>query len=125
MCVQPFQKWGKERPLSCLANTKSHSRSYKVLDLLLEGWTSFLIEAAKARSKAEADATWKPSRKLRVLIAAYNGARNTGEDVRVEEIVRQLRRILGEEKVDLSVFTFDENLSRNYFGDAKQIYFPN
>lgn len=96
-----------------------------MLDLLLEGWTSFLIEAAKSRSNAEANGAWKPGRKLRLLIAAYNGGRNTGEDVRVEEIVRQLRRILGEKNVDLSVLTFDENLSRDYFGGAKQIYFPN
>jgi polysaccharide pyruvyl transferase WcaK-like protein len=96
-----------------------------VLDLLLEAWTSFLIEVAKSRGKNGANGAWKPGRKLKLLIAAYNGARNTGEDVRVEEIVRQLRWILGENNVGFSVFTFDKNLSRGYFGDAKQIYFPN
>ena len=95
------------------------------MDLLLEAWTSFLIEAAKSRGKAEANGTWEPGRKLKLLIAAYNGARNTGEDVRVEEIVRQLRWVLGEKNIDLSVFTFDKGLSQGYFGDAKQIYFPN
>jgi len=96
-----------------------------VLDLLLEAWTSFLIEFARLRGRGGKNGTWRPGRKLKLLIAAYNGARNTGEDVRVEEIVRQLRWILGEQNVDLSVFTFDEDLSRGYFGDAKQIYFPN
>lgn len=96
-----------------------------MLDLLLEAWTSLLIEVAKSRCDTRANGTWKPGRKLKLLIAAYNGARNTGEDVRVEEIARQLRCILGEQNVNISVFTFDENLSRGYFGDAKQIYFPN
>src|SRR5215471_17619330 len=94
-------------------------------DLLLEAWISFLIERAKSRGETGANATWKRDRKLKLLIAAYNGARNTGEDVRVEEITRQLRHIFGDSNVQLSVFTFDENLSKGYFGDAEQIYFPN
>ena len=96
-----------------------------MLDLMLEAWTSFLIEVAKSRGVTGANGAWKPGKKLKLLIAAYNGARNTGEDVRVEEIVRQLRWVLGERNVDLTVFTFDEELSRGYFGDAKQIYFQN
>lgn len=96
-----------------------------MLDLLLEAWTSLLIEVAKSRGETRANGTWKPGRKLKLLIGAYNGARNTGEDVRVEGIARQLRWILGEQNVDISVFTFDRDLSRGYFGDAKQIYFPN
>jgi polysaccharide pyruvyl transferase WcaK-like protein len=96
-----------------------------LLDLLLEAWTSILIEIAKLRRQTGTNRAWKSGRKFKLLIAAYNGARNTGEDVRVEEIVRQLRWILGDENVDLSVFTFDKDLSRGYFGGAKQIYFPN
>ena len=96
-----------------------------MFDLLLEAWTGLLIEIAKTRGNAGVNGTWNPGRKFRLLIAAYNGARNTGEDVRVEEIVRQLRRILGDKNIELSVLTFDKNLSQGYFGDAKQIYFPN
>ncbi|HEV2299407.1 MAG TPA: polysaccharide pyruvyl transferase family protein [Candidatus Acidoferrales bacterium] len=95
-----------------------------MLDLLLEAWTSVLIEAAKLRAETGANGTWKPGRKLKLLFAAYNGARNTGEDVRVEEMVRQFRRVLGEKNVHLSVLTFDPELSRGYFGDAAQIKFP-
>jgi len=96
-----------------------------MLDLLLEAWTSSLIEMAKLRSRTGANRPWTPRTKLKLLIAAYNGARNTGEDVRVEEMVRQFRRVLGGENVDLSVLTFDQELSRGYFGDATQIKFPN
>jgi polysaccharide pyruvyl transferase WcaK-like protein len=67
---------------------------------------------------------WQPGDKLKLLVAAYNGARNTGEDVRVEEILRQIRRVLGEQNVELSVPTLNFDLSRGYFGDAKQVQLP-
>ena len=31
--------------------------------------------------------------KLKLLFAGYNGTRNTGSDVRVEEMIRQIRHI--------------------------------
>ncbi|MCD8354062.1 MAG: cation diffusion facilitator family transporter [Clostridiales bacterium] len=37
--------------------------------------------------------------KLHILLVGYNGARNTGADVRVAEIVKQLQQRLGKEKV--------------------------
>jgi hypothetical protein len=40
---------------------------------------------------------------LKLLFAGYNGNRNTGADVRVEEMIRQVRRVLGDEHLDLSV----------------------
>ena len=43
--------------------------------------------------------------KLKLLFAGYNGTRNTGSDVRVEEMLRQMRHILGAENVDFSVMT--------------------
>lgn len=96
-----------------------------MMDLVLEAWVSFLIEISKLRGADGTNHHWEPGRKLKLLFAAYNGARNTGEDVRVEEMLRQVRRVLGEEKVQPSVLTFDPKLSRGYFGDAAQIKFPN
>ena len=49
---------------------------------------------------------WHPGEKLKLLFAGYNGTRNTGSDVRVEEMLRQVRRILGPENVDLTMMTF-------------------
>ena len=41
---------------------------------------------------------WQPGEKLKLLFAGYNGTRNTGSDVRVEEMLRQVRRVLGEKQ---------------------------
>jgi polysaccharide pyruvyl transferase WcaK-like protein len=54
----------------------------------------------------------------------YNGARNTGSDVRVQEILRQVRHVLGPRRVAISVVTQDFELTRGYFGDARQLKLP-
>jgi polysaccharide pyruvyl transferase WcaK-like protein len=68
--------------------------------------------------------TWRPGDKLKLLFAGYNGTRNTGSDVRVEEILRQVRRVLGAENLALSVMTQNFDLTRGYFGDARQVRLP-
>jgi polysaccharide pyruvyl transferase WcaK-like protein len=93
-------------------------------DALLEAWVSALIEVSKFRKQAQVRSQWTPGKKMRLLLMAYNGARNTGEDVRVEEIVRQFRRIFGEENLELSVLTFDSERSRGYFVGASQVDLP-
>jgi polysaccharide pyruvyl transferase WcaK-like protein len=60
-------------------------------------------------------------RKLKLLFAGYNGTRNTGSDVRVEEMLRQVRALFGAENVDLTVFSFVQSNTVGYFGDARQI----
>src|SRR5215470_4728023 len=67
---------------------------------------------------------WRPGERLKLLFAGYNGTRNTGSDVRVEEMLRQVRRILGPENIEPSVMTQNFDLTRGYFGDAKQIFLP-
>ncbi len=88
-------------------------------DLLLEAWVSGLIEFNKFEWMLGAGEAWKPGAKLKLLFAGYNGTRNTGSDVRVEEILRQVRRILGAENVELSVMSQNFELTRGYFGDAR------
>ncbi len=61
---------------------------------------------------------------MKLLFAGYNGTRNTGSDVRVEEMLRQMRRVLGDENVALSVMTFDPNRSRGYFAGTAQVQLP-
>jgi polysaccharide pyruvyl transferase WcaK-like protein len=67
---------------------------------------------------------WQPGEKLKLLFAGYNGTRNTGSDVRVEEMLRQIRRILGPENVDLSMMTFNFDRSRGYFEGTSQVHLP-
>ena len=93
-------------------------------DLLLETWVSGLIELNKFEWMLGAGDAWKPGTKLKLLFAGYNGTRNTGSDVRVEEMMRQVRRILGAENLALSVMSQDFNLTRGYFGDARQVHLP-
>ena len=93
-------------------------------DLLLEGWVSGLIELNKFEYMLGAGQAWQPGEKLKLLFAGYNGTRNTGSDVRVEEMIRQVRRILGNENLALSVMSQNFDRTRGYFGDAKQVHLP-
>ncbi len=95
-----------------------------MMDLALQAWVSGLIEISKLAWMLGAGRPWKPGEKLSLLFAGYNGTRNTGSDVRVEEMLRQVRRILGEDNLRLSVMTQNFDLSRGYFGDAQQVRLP-
>ena len=93
-------------------------------DALLEAWVCALIEVSKFRKQTPLPSQWASGKKLKLLLMAYNGARNTGEDVRVEEMVRQFRRIFGEGNLDLDVLTFNRERSRGYFAGSTQVDLP-
>jgi polysaccharide pyruvyl transferase WcaK-like protein len=93
-------------------------------DFILGAWVSGLIEAAKWQPALAPNGSWTPGRKLKLLFAGYNGAKNTGEEVRVEEMVRQFRRVLGDENVQLSVLTLNPEFSKVYYGNAVQVQLP-
>jgi len=95
-----------------------------MMDFVLEAWVGGLIELNKLEWVLGAGQAWKPGARLKLLFAGYNGTRNTGSDVRVEEMLRQVRRILGAENLSLSVMSQNFDFSRGYFGDAKQVYLP-
>jgi polysaccharide pyruvyl transferase WcaK-like protein len=95
-----------------------------MMDYVLEAWVSALIELNKFEWTLGAGEAWKPGTKLKLLFAGYNGTRNTGSDVRVEEMLRQIRRILGPENLSLSVMTQNFDYTRGYFGDARQVHLP-
>src|SRR6201993_4898927 len=90
-------------------------------DFLLVAWVSMLIELTRLQWMLGGGKKWTSGEKLKLLFAGYNGTRNTGSDVRVEEILRQVRRIFGPENLNLSVMTQDFGLTRGYFGDARQV----
>src|SRR6204780_1364425 len=67
---------------------------------------------------------WKPGEKLKLLFAGYNGTRNMGSDVRVEEMLRQIRHILGADRVEFSVMSQNFDFSRGYFEGTRQVHLP-
>ena len=94
------------------------------MDLVLQAWTASLIETSGVLWKLGVGRPWQPGEKLRLLFAGYNGTRNTGSDIRVEEMLRQVRRVLGEKNLSLSVMSQNLDWSRAYFGDARQVFLP-
>jgi polysaccharide pyruvyl transferase WcaK-like protein len=95
-----------------------------MMDLILEAWVSSAIERAKAGWMLGAGKRWQPGEKLKLLFAGYNGTRNMGSDVRVEEMLRQIRHILGAERVEFSVMSQNFDFSRGYFEGTKQVHLP-
>jgi polysaccharide pyruvyl transferase WcaK-like protein len=96
-----------------------------VTDFLLVAWVSALIEIRRVGWMFGLGRRWEPGEKLRLLFAGYNGTRNTGSDVRVQEMLSQIRHILGPKHVDFSVSTFDFDRTRGYFDGTRQVYLPN
>jgi polysaccharide pyruvyl transferase WcaK-like protein len=95
-----------------------------MMDFVLEAWVSANIERAKARWMLGGNKPWQPAEKLKLLFAGYNGTRNMGSDVRVEEMLRQIRHILGAERVEFSVMSQNFGFSEGYFAGTKQVHLP-
>ena len=95
-----------------------------MMDFVLEAWVSSIIEGKKIQWMMGKGEPWQPGERLKLLFAGYNGTRNTGSDVRVEEMLRQIRRILGPENVALSMMTFNFDRSRGYFEGTSQVRLP-
>ena len=95
-----------------------------MMDVVLEAWVSALIELTRLNWMLGAGLRWKPGEPLQLLFAGYNGTRNTGSDVRVEEMLRQVRHVLGPERVQLSVMTQNFDRTRGYFAHTTQVKLP-
>jgi polysaccharide pyruvyl transferase WcaK-like protein len=95
-----------------------------MMDFILEAWVSSLIEASKASWMLGKGKPWQPGEKLKLLFAGYNGTRNTGSDARVEEMLRQIRHILGADNVSFSVMSQNFKRSEGYFAGSAQVHLP-
>ena len=93
-------------------------------DFLLVAWVSALIEITRFGWTFGFGQRWTPKEKLKLLFAGYNGTRNTGSDVRVQEMLRQVRHVLGADNVDFSVMTQSFDRTRGYFDGTKQVHLP-
>jgi len=95
-----------------------------MMDLILEAWVSSSVERTRASWMLGAGKPWQPGEKLKLLFAGYNGTRNMGSDVRVDEMLRQIRHILGSERVDFSVMSQNFEFSKGYFERTSQVHLP-
>ena len=95
-----------------------------MMDFTLQAWVSAIIQRTKASWMLGKGERWGPGKKLKLLFAGYNGARNMGSDARVEEMIRQLRHILGVQNVDFSVMSQNFQLTDGYFNDTRQVHLP-
>jgi len=95
-----------------------------MIDLMLEAWVSSSIEMARLRWMLGGGNTWRKGEKLKLLFAGYNGTRNTGSDVRVEEMIRQVRHVLGADRCELSVMSQNFGFTKGYFDGTRQVHLP-
>src|SRR6266849_875431 len=93
-------------------------------DFILVAWVSALIEIRRFGWMLGLGKRWTPDEKLKLLFAGYNGTRNTGSDVRVQEMLRQIRHVLGAGQVDFSVMTQSFDRTKGYFEGTRQVYLP-
>jgi polysaccharide pyruvyl transferase WcaK-like protein len=93
-------------------------------DFLLVAWVSAMIELRCFAWKFGIGKRWTPGERLKLLFAGYNGTRNTGSDVRVQETLRQIRHVLGAENVDFSVMTQNFDRTQGYFEGTRQVHLP-
>ncbi len=94
-------------------------------DRLLQEAMAGLIEAFRGKEALGLTTErWRPGKPLKLLLAGYVGARNTGADVRVEEMIRQFRTILTDDALELTMMTLDLEKTAGYFRGARQIPMP-
>ena len=93
-------------------------------DLALQASMAGLIELAATRYAVDPGAQWRPGEPLKLLFAGYTGTRNTGADVRVQEMIRQVRHLLGEAHSELYVTTIDPARSQGYYRGVVQLELP-
>ncbi|MCB9667032.1 MAG: polysaccharide pyruvyl transferase family protein [Myxococcales bacterium] len=93
-------------------------------DRMLQRSMVAMIELARTRQRMWPASVWAPGEQLKLLFVGYNGTRNTGADVRVEEMIRQFRHVLGDDYLSTSVATVDPACSQGYFPTSKQLHMP-
>jgi polysaccharide pyruvyl transferase WcaK-like protein len=93
-------------------------------DAALSASMAALVELAAARYAFDPGARHRAGQPLKLLFAGYTGTRNTGADVRVEEMIRQVRHLLGDDRCELYLTTIDPERSRGYFRTVNQLRLP-
>ena len=94
------------------------------MDLVLAFVVFLMAEAARFAGRPAGRGSyeeWKPGRKRKILLVGYNGARNTGSDVRVAAIAAQIRELFGKDNVHITVMTLDAASLKGYFDEDVEL----
>ena len=75
-----------------------------MMDFILEAWVSGIIERARSRWML-GSGNLAARRKAETVVCRIQRHAQHGSDVRVEEMLRQIRHILGADNVEFSVMT--------------------
>jgi polysaccharide pyruvyl transferase WcaK-like protein len=92
--------------------------------VLMEVMNGFIEATAVKRALDVDQETWAPGKPLKLLLAGYVGSRNTGADVRVEEMIRQFRHMVGDDQLELTIMSIDRKLTAGYFRTVRQVELP-
>ena len=89
--------------------------------LSMDNLLAWSVEGTTALAGLPKSEKWKPGKPLKIVLVGYNGKRNTGADVRVVEIVRQFNRVLGPDKIQITVPTLNPEMTQVYFGPETKL----
>jgi polysaccharide pyruvyl transferase WcaK-like protein len=92
--------------------------------VLQEVMNGFIEAVAVKRALDRKQEVWTPGDPLKLIFAGYVGTRNTGADVRVEEMIRQIRWVVGDDDLELTIMTVDPALTAGYFRTVRQVELP-
>lgn len=95
---------------------------------LIEHMVRLIEQRRQNYADGGAPVTWRPGEPLKLLLSCYGGGGNVGADIRVVEIIRQMRAIFGEKNLDLGVLVVGLPLTSAGFAGVRQEiienYFP-
>ena len=96
-----------------------------MMDLVLQAWDKFSDrDLRRCYGSSEPGKRGSREKSLNYSLPAITARATTGADVRVEEMLRQVRRVLGDDNLALSVLSQNFESSRGYFGDSRQVFLP-
>jgi len=107
--------------MGILSRIKNAFDPDRVLQEIMGG---FIEAVAVERALDLRQNTWAPGKPLKLLFAGYVGTRNTGADVRVEEMIRQIRHVVGDDDLEATIMTVDPELTAGYFRTVRQVELP-
>ena len=92
--------------------------------VLMDVMNGFIEAVAVKRALDMGQELWEPGKPLKLCLAGYVGTRNTGADVRVEEMIRQFRHVVGDDELELTIMSVNKARTAGYFRTVRQVELP-